>query len=175
MVQNTFLIAFCFFLEIVMPVVAILIFTPHYLMFSKHRCCYFKRDSAEVTTGFLDVTPVPHLNRPLSRVKTGRQFICGWRDWETKKGTKRKREKQLDGPSGNLRPVFVWFQTTPATTTPSQEFLMQKYFTSRFWMSSPFSSKQDVWIFKPVYGISFEHNCRYGHFRAFTPGTGHLH
>lgn len=95
------------------------IFTSHYLMLYKCRRCYFSRDSTEVSTGFLAVTPLPHLNRPPSRGKTGGQFICKWRDWETKKGRKRRGAKRLDGLSGNLRPVFVWFQTADNNHTLS--------------------------------------------------------
>lgn len=107
---NMFLIAF--FLEIAAPV------TSSRLVIWCWRCCYFNTDSTEVTTGFLAVTPVPHLNRPPPGGKTGGRFICNWRDCETKKGRKRSGEIRSDGRSGNSRHVFVWFQTTQQQPHP---------------------------------------------------------
>lgn len=79
------------------------LFNSYNYVVPNYQSCYFDKDSTEVTSGFLAVVSVPHLNGPSERGKTGRQLLCKWRDKE------RERDAWMDG---NLWPVFIQSQTT---------------------------------------------------------------
>lgn len=137
------------------------------------RCCYFNRDSTEVTTGFLAVTPVPHLNRPPPGGKTGGRFICNWRDCETKKGRKRSREIWSDGRSGNSRRVFVWSQTTQQQPHPLRNSWCKNISRLGFkWAVHSHQNRMCGYLLS-VYGITLN-TAVCGQFKTFDTLTGHL-
>lgn len=146
MVQNMFLIGFFFFTNCYARSCRC-DFASRYLMLCKCLCCYFNRDSTEVTTGFLAVTPVPHLNRPLQGVKTGRQFICNG-------GIERQRREEKEGERNSWMArvetcgLFLSASKQPRQQPhPLRNSWCKKCFMSRFRARSPFSSKQHVRMF----------------------------